>query len=219
MPTFYGLHGMLKPMNQSNGEMLEHLNEQLLFIDSSCAAYDAGAVHESKRLATHVRVLLHDTGASTSLLTHLGMKDTVSYIEAVPEQVLELAKDPSMAMSFPGLAIIVMHPDQVKYVPTFEASGLGNLTSPFDPWWNEPRMFDALRNTVSRRQIVLWLANKDGGAHIDKLPPTYEALSRNGSMGMMFEQGGQMSTPSPIPHAMRNIAEEVRVSIRRALTN
>jgi hypothetical protein len=52
----------------------EKLREQLSSIANSCAAYDAGHRSEAVRIGTSLRVLLHDTGKSTSLLTHLGAK-------------------------------------------------------------------------------------------------------------------------------------------------
>ncbi|MFJ5956563.1 hypothetical protein ACIQC5_11475 [Paenarthrobacter sp. NPDC092416] len=54
---------------------INRLVEQLEFLDSSCAAYDSGSRSEAKRLATTVRVLLHDTKQSTSLLATNAMEE------------------------------------------------------------------------------------------------------------------------------------------------
>ncbi|WP_155854560.1 hypothetical protein [Paenarthrobacter nicotinovorans] len=62
-------------------EDINHLVEQLEFLDSSCSAYDAGAPSEAKRLATTVRVLLHDTKLSTSLMRRLGLKESVLWAD------------------------------------------------------------------------------------------------------------------------------------------
>ncbi|MFJ6355772.1 hypothetical protein [Pseudarthrobacter oxydans] len=208
-------------MTLSNQELLDHLAEQLLFVDSSCTSYDVGATYEAKRLATHVRVLLHDTNASTSLLKYLGLKDKMNFIDGVPAHFHEAAKRAGTAVfaSIGGLAVIRQSADSISYVPTFTAGGLEPTQIPFSPWWTEARMIDPQGNQVSRKQIVLWLANKDGGAHIDKLPPTYQALTKDGSMGLSFHQpdGTTTEAPSPIPAAMRQIAEEVRVSVRQTI--
>lgn len=209
-------------MTLSNKELLDHLAEQLLFIDSSCASYDAGATYEAKRLATHIRVLLHDTNASTSLLKYLGLKDKMNFIDGVPAHFHEAAKRARNAIyaSIGGLAVIEHSAESISYVPVFHAGGLEQTHHiPFSPWWTEARMIDSQGNQVSRKQIVLWLANKDGGAHIDKLPPTYQALTKDGSMGLSFQQpdGTTTEAPSPIPAAMRQIAEEVRVSVRQTM--
>lgn len=47
------------------------LERQLGFLWRSCQAYDAGHIDEAVRIATVIRVLIHDTQASTSLLKHL----------------------------------------------------------------------------------------------------------------------------------------------------
>ena len=49
-----------------------HLGRQLQFLHQSCASYDGGFFDEAIRMATVMRVLLHDTKHSTSLLKHLG---------------------------------------------------------------------------------------------------------------------------------------------------
>jgi hypothetical protein len=49
-----------------------HLTKQLGFLERSCQSYDAGISDEAIRIATVIRVIIHHTGASTSLLKHLG---------------------------------------------------------------------------------------------------------------------------------------------------
>lgn len=48
------------------------LREQLEFIERSCSAYDEGHRSEAIRIAVAIRVLLHDSRTSTSLMKHLG---------------------------------------------------------------------------------------------------------------------------------------------------
>lgn len=69
--------------------LVEHLREQMRFIESSAAAYDNGFEGEGKRLATVLRVLMHDTSGSHSVLGQLGVKET--YEESV--RLLMLAAD------------------------------------------------------------------------------------------------------------------------------
>lgn len=206
-------------MKMTDSEFADHLNEQLAFVDASCRSYDAGFHLEAKRLATHVRVLVHDTPASTSLLTHMRIKDGISYRDGVPAHIVEAGLRSNGQGTFPGLAVMVIGGPDTGYVPTFEGLGLGDVETDFDSWWTAPRMFDPRGNKVSRKQITLWLANKDGGAHVsENLPPTYRALARDGSMGVTFSrQGMESPNDSPVPAAMRQIAEEVRTSIRQFL--
>lgn len=56
------------------GRLTKKLEEQLQFVRRSCDAYDQGAEEESLRIATSLRVVFHQTGASTSLITHRGFE-------------------------------------------------------------------------------------------------------------------------------------------------
>jgi hypothetical protein len=64
---------------------------------------------------------------------------------------------------------------------------------------------------------VLWLAHHDGGAHVDTLPDAYRAIARGSSVGDFFSRLGRSAKDdSPVPAAMRQIAEEVRFTLRPA---
>ncbi|PKM42871.1 MAG: hypothetical protein CVV03_09425 [Firmicutes bacterium HGW-Firmicutes-8] len=49
-------------------ELEEHLREQLEFLELSAESYDRGKDGEAKRLASTIRVLVHETRSSHSLL-------------------------------------------------------------------------------------------------------------------------------------------------------
>src|SRR5256885_1737979 len=51
----------------------DKLREQLRFLSRSASLYDQGAEDEALRMATALRVVLHDTQSSTSLFKHLGL--------------------------------------------------------------------------------------------------------------------------------------------------
>lgn len=53
-------------------ELQAHLAEQLGFLERSADAFDNGYEDEAKRMATAIRVLVHDTNQSISLLKQLG---------------------------------------------------------------------------------------------------------------------------------------------------
>jgi hypothetical protein len=69
---------------QSPDQLRAQLKDQLAFIARSANAFDAGATEEAKRIATAVRVLVHDTKASISLLRQLSLKETAFRDTAVP---------------------------------------------------------------------------------------------------------------------------------------
>lgn len=153
----------------------QQLKRQLRFLENSCKVYDEGHVDEAVRIATVIRVLVHDTQRSTSLLSHLN---------ALNANIVTSNRVPANAVLFSSsLTTIQMN---------FESDGQGNMThevmqlpagaeaihgvlSVFN-WWNEPIM-KTLEGVYTRKDIVLWAANKDGGAHVDPtLPPMYVNL-------------------------------------------
>lgn len=166
-------------------------------------------------MATAVRVLVHDTGASHSLLGQLAVKDQLGFIDSTPPG---LPADHQGGGFRLGLCMIKMDADSVEYVPTLcpVAANAPRLT--FDEWWTgQPILRDGNGVIYCRRQMMHWLANKDGGAHIDSSPTaTYRSLSREGAMG--WSRGtGPPAVDSPVPSCMRQISEELRLTIREQL--
>src|SRR5258708_9428366 len=65
----------------------QHLTKQLGFLARSCKSYDEGHIDEGIRIATVIRVLVHDTKNCVSLLKHLGatninLASTVANLDA-----------------------------------------------------------------------------------------------------------------------------------------
>jgi hypothetical protein len=114
-----------------------------------------------------------------------------------------------------GLAIVRMGESGIDYVPRFTVTGLGSTLVPFDEWWRASATFPQHAAPPSRRNIVLWLANKDGGSHADAVLPTpYVGLRSGADVGWVFTVKGQTVELSPVLAIMREIAEEVRVAFR-----
>ena len=141
--------------------LIEQLNRQLKFIEASCCAYDQGSVEEALRIAVSLRVLFHDTAKSTSLLTHLGQKNSVHLISTIGLGKTNQQLGNSMVFSIP----VMLTMDGVQ--PTL-GSGSPPRVVTCDTWWNEIVMSQAQR--FSRRDVVLSSANQDGGAHVDIAP-------------------------------------------------
>ena len=63
-------------VSQSSEDLGSHLNDQLEFLRRSSESFDGGFEGEARRLAVSLRILLHDTEKSSSLLGQLGLKDS-----------------------------------------------------------------------------------------------------------------------------------------------
>jgi hypothetical protein len=78
-------------------------------------------------------------------------------------------------------------------------------------WWNEIIIRDGRGATFTRKEIVLHVADKDGGSHVDpKLDQDYVELSRKNSLGYF---AGNRSERHPLTRpelpTLRQIAHEV----------
>jgi len=71
---------------QSQEELQQHLRDTIQALELSSRAFDEGFEGEAKRLAAAIRVLVHDTDSSKSLLGQLGQKTISFYDTCAPSQ-------------------------------------------------------------------------------------------------------------------------------------
>ena len=67
----------------SKQDLESHLREQIEFLKRSTKSYDEGFESEGKRIAVVLRVLLHDTNQSLSLLNQLRFKNILFHDTAL----------------------------------------------------------------------------------------------------------------------------------------
>jgi hypothetical protein len=149
-----------------NSEIAKQLN----FIVSSCRLYDEGRREEAIRIALAARVLFHETPKSRSLVRgHLGKQNILL------RSTTMLAMSPApLGLGFLGLDV-----SNGDFKPVLGETSRSILV-PLVEWWEvEPILMlsQSTGETVTRKQIVLAAANKDGGAHVDATKPTeYQRL-------------------------------------------
>ena len=200
-------------ISQSKKDLENHLKEQISFLQASSTAYDNGFRGEAKRIAVVIRVLVHDTKHSTSLMTLLGIKD-IDFFDSSSDY------DPQNLLTFSGLVFIKKFPGGAEYVPKCvlppKPSNKQSKSIPFEEWWNKVVIVDKHKNKFTRRDLVLSLSNKEGGAHVDlKLDASYIALTRETSLGWHYFIGNLEGDITPIELAsMRQISQEVLVTLK-----
>jgi hypothetical protein len=202
-------------MKQSDAELREHLQEQVGFILASAEAFHQGRQSEAKRMATAIRILVHDTGRSHSLLSQLAVKNRILYYDTATS-----VADPRIAsaISLAGMVLTIgKNGPQSFWSPNLDPdSELKDCTiRPFYSWWTRPVMKDNRGEFFSRRAFVLGVADQDGGAHVDpELDEAYGELTRRSSIG--WRMGGE-SGPEEIPGlelaCVRQVAHELLVSL------
>ena len=151
------------------------LFRQLGFLWRSCDAYDQGRTDEAVRIATVIRVLIHDTPKSTSLLNHLGALNI-----NLASTVSNLNHSKSAFLS--GMGRMTITSTKTTWKPAINSSAIDKQI-PLAEWWDQVvYIFGEVRAT--RKSLVLAAANKDGGAHVDSsLTPEYETLMTTGERG------------------------------------
>jgi hypothetical protein len=151
------------------------LRRQLGLLEDSCRLYDEGRQDEAIRIATAIRVLLHQTNNSTSLLTHLN-STTINLLSTTND----LSKDSTATV---GLGKIhIENVGDARFLPMLGGGTVRNFV-PISEWWNQVVYVLNPQTKLSRRKIVLSAANQDGGAHVDTaLGADYEALARDGAL-------------------------------------
>lgn len=195
---------MAKKIPQTKTDLEMHLDEQIKFLMASNASFDAGFDGEAKRLALTMRVLLHDTKVSTSLLEQVDKKQ-LPFVDTTFEY------DPhQIHPKYSGLIIIEMGSPEKKYVAPLDDVPEIRVKS-FQEWWNQTVFIDDHGNSISRRDLILAVANQDGGGHVDpKIDEKYARLSRENSPGWMVGgPSGYVPLEGPERAAIRQISHEV----------
>ncbi|MBU7536930.1 hypothetical protein KGM86_00570 [Leuconostoc lactis] len=186
-------------------EIYEHWGDQIEFIEESINAFDKGNEKEARRIATAIRVMLHETPNSLSI-----------YKQLEKNMIFKSKTDiysPANLVSSWLLLQLSCGPDGLKYLPNLDdASHTRIFFMIFEDWWNQI-IFDDKNNCFTRKDIILFVANKDGGAHLDpEISESFAKISMYNSIGWK-DKNDNSPLNNPLYSAVRVIAEELIDSI------
>jgi hypothetical protein len=160
----------------------KHLHRQVGFLRRSCESYDSGHTDEGIRIATSIRVLIHDTKNSTSLLKHLRARNIKL------SSTVETVGGPGTIL-FSGMGRATLTVGPAATVGKWEASTTADsirIQLLVSDWWNQI-VYVRGNTRLCRKDLVLAAADKDGGAHVDsKLTTDYQTLMRSGECGFFY---------------------------------
>jgi len=185
--------------------MRAQLRRQLGYLERSVRLFDLGYLDEAIRIATCLRVLFHDRPRDPPTQGSLH--------KLLGRPVLKLRTTCKPRTFGPGTFAY----DGYLHLPGNIRPWHEYLTKeehlPVEAWWSQV-IFVVDRKQVSRKNLVLWAAEKDGGAHADsRLDPGYEALLK---MWTSESSGPDAGAPAVVPHqhlfALRRFALEVLAS-------
>lgn len=193
-------------------ELAKHLAEQIGFLQSSAKLYDLGNEAEAKRMAVGLRVLLHDTRTSSSLLGQIHLKKRMQFISTAQKY------DPTNLLSQQCLLMLRLNGNTAQYVPLFENNDRYRLLS-FPDWSSEIVFSDQKKNLYRRKQVLKLLANQDGGAHVDpELDDDLAAMKKNDLTGWVITRADGSTAPfdnDAVYATMRQMTFEVLQSLYR----
>lgn len=189
---------------QSRDQLIRQLHEQIALLKASARSYDAGFEAEAKRMALGLRILLYDTGRSSSLLATLGLKETLRF----PDMTGEIDED--RTAMFVGLSM-GFTPDGLRYHAKL---GKPKREVQFQVWWDQVVILQkATHVRFTRKDIITSVADMYGGAHVDpELDAAYAALARDNAFGWTVWKANEqpsMVTNGPELPFVRQFAHEV----------
>jgi hypothetical protein len=189
---------MLMPRNvrhtlrkvRTKEEVQARLREQMGFLNTSLRLFYAGEFAESVRIAVALRVLIHESGMSKPLLK----QSKPNGIELpILENVAERSDQDQLATFTLGIRM------GTTITPAVDLSSSHYTLSSIGAWWNRPVFkFPSRLGTqvvYKRKQVILILANREGGAHLDENEdPNYSRLLADLPVSFGFS-GCRVETP------------------------
>jgi len=183
------------------------LREHVDFVVRAADACDLGFISEITRCAVALRALFHSPPPYMSWLAQADGLQGGFLSTALPRGVEGVGRYGSLVITanFDGRAI---------YFCALDSAWYGRWVK-FSDWWNEPVFINEMKKELSRRDVVLAVAAKDGGPNLDpNLAIAYARLSEFNSAGVAQNAIPTANAPSAEPvtnperAALRQIAHE-----------
>lgn len=180
-------------MARPKEQVLAMLKEQMALLRTSLDGFYAGNFAESLRIATTIRILVHESGRSKPLLKQarsdgldLQIAEHAGEARPAEEEIIRFAVSVRLG---PGPTV----------APAVDLRSSHYSLSSVGSWWHRTVFtFPSRVGTqviYRRKQVVLILANREGGAHVDPdQDPDYSRLLTDQPLAFDFD-GVQVQTP------------------------
>jgi len=198
---------------QTKDDLHKQLKDQILFLILSAKNFDKGITEEAKRLAVTLRTLMHHKNNSKALLYQLGYNHLKFYNTA--EEY-----DPNNLLS--TMALIGMQHKQGgwSYVAHLDDLPRKPNKIQLEDWWSRKIVFKYKNNNkVTRKDLICYVANQDGGTHVDPtLNKEYADITKNNSLGWIQKtsDGDKELEINPVFASIRQITHEVLRTLKEA---
>jgi len=188
------------------------LEDRLTLMHQSGERFDQGNKLEALNLSLSIRILVHDTKISTSILEELGIKGSIKYPDTCPP--IPVQQGNMYPQNWCGLAPFDMGitSGDPGYFAKLSTAPIARWLD-FDDWWEQIVYDSFMGHQLTRKQFVLNMAHKDGGAHFDLNGriDAYEKAARiyNSHVFLVDSKGNEQQIPPVAPFAVRQIAHEL----------
>ena len=146
----------------------KRLKDHMSFIATSAAAYDTGNLSEALRITVSLRVIFHQTNSSKALLEHLQGWGKLMVTDTPTDLHSDWICRDGNRTTFTLFSAQAM-PFANSVYQSKPASSFARQVSA-KTWW-ELNVLQWKEKLFSRREVALWIANKDRGAHLDDILP------------------------------------------------
>jgi hypothetical protein len=169
-------------------DYLKQLRSQRDFLKSDIDEYISGKEHFALKIASTIRTLFHKSRTSTPLLPDLPKK----YGFPIRFKGRDQSKIDPYVVLYTGFTI-------GDKTPRFDAPFL--IDKEFDEYWNEIVYVEG-KIRYTRSQLIIWAANKLGGAHVDPEIPSELLRLVNGSVKLVSSRYGEESIINQVTYEM-----------------
>ena len=213
------------PRTQAEIQQLGY--EVITYLQRLCDDYDNGNTFAIVLVAVLLRTLLKTKGSTESVLKQLG-KNTIDFVDTrAPMGSFSfwtfgnnICNHTFIAQNVYGglLSKIVTngeHGLNLDYQPLLDRNRNANWQS-FDDWYTAIVFKDSTFQ-LSREDCINIVAEKDGGAHLDKrIPPKYSCFREPTALQFIVDGQIAVFNQNPVYVSIRQIAWEVLESLKRA---
>ncbi len=187
-----------------------YLDGNLALMTIAAKLYDEGNQDEAINLAVSTRALFHSIAKAESLISQLQIKNNIFILSTTTQYI------PAKPGSYYGLlGEILAEGEESKgdLLPMCQVDKeFVNKWHGFDDWWNELVVNDN-GFSLSRKEVVLTIANQNGGAHIGAdYDENYAALVRDASGWIHADNQESIFSYNRAYATMRQIAFEIMKS-------
>lgn len=210
-------------------DLTQALRDQVELLQLACDNFDAGRVVAARNMATQLRVLLHEPtrkgSRSVPLLRQVKFPSRfLNLAFPIDPRVLTILKGAAepRGSDVPvcGLVNVKMNSSGASFfAPLDDVSDRSRAWKAFPDWWMAPVVRDYKGRVFTRHDLVIAIADTDGGAHVDSgLPPSYAELKEGIGLGWAVRAEGRLSYVRDLElHCLRQISHEFLSTLRRYL--